>query len=159
MPNWCSNTIRLTHDDTDMIERVVNSKKNFLEEFIPCPFSVSENDKWYDWRIENWGTKWDVDLDDVYVIEGKTVYATFCSAWCPPIEAYRKLEEMGFKVLAFYYESGMSFAGRYENGNDEYVSEVDFSNDDWDADLPMDLVEYLQPEYANWQQWQEEDAA
>jgi hypothetical protein len=154
-PNWCSNTIYLTHDDPKMIQRAVDAKKNFLQEFIPCPSELLDNGGWYDWNISNWGTKWDIELENVLVSEGKTLSAYFSSAWSPPVEAYAKLEEMGFKVLAFYHEPGMCFGGRYENGTDECY-EIDFYNDEWAKDLPTDLAEYIEPDYLNWLEAEEE---
>lgn len=154
-PNWCGNTIYLTHDDPKMIERAVNAKKDFLQEFIRCPKELLEGEGWYNWRVENWGTKWDVELEIINISEGTTLSAYFSSAWSPPIEAYAKLEEMGFKVLAFYYESGMCFGGRYENGNDQYF-EIDFQNENWPEDLPVDLAEYIEPDYLNWLENEEE---
>lgn len=155
MPNWCSNTIYLTHDDPKMIERASNAKKSFLQEFIPCPKELLEGEGWYDWRVSNWGTKWDVELEDVHISERTTLSANFSSAWSPPIEAYAKLVEMGFKILAFYYEGGMCFGGRYEDGNDECY-EIDFYGEKWAENLPVDLAEYIEPEYLNWREYEEE---
>ena len=35
---------------------------------------------WYNWRCENWGTKW--DCDDTKILDDHTV--SFITAWCPP---------------------------------------------------------------------------
>lgn len=91
MPNWCSNSVEITHNDPEMLERV---RKGFnagglLSEFFPCPQELTDTvagflgeDKraaheaqqaaniakygykdWYDWQVANWGTKWDVGAD------------------------------------------------------------------------------------------------
>jgi hypothetical protein len=77
---------------------------------------------WYGWNIRNWGTKWDVQLENVVRVDEYTLTAAFDSAWSPPIEAYQKLEELGFEIDAKYYEPGMAFAGRYstELGEDTF---------------------------------------
>jgi hypothetical protein len=97
---------------------------------------------WYDFCISKWGTKWDVDCDsvDVTQIDGgqSVLYASFLSAWTPPIGVYEQLIEDGFDVLAYYYEPGMVFAGRFNNdGDDRYQSWE--SADDAEAMLPKDI--------------------
>ena len=151
MPNWCNNTVTLEHDDPAMIARAKASFADgrFLAEFIPVPKSLQivagcagshdspeqialveaeENNikahgykNWYDFCVNEWGTKWDVGGGDGSIndIEGGII-VSFESAWSPPIGAYEKLHEMGFKILAMYYEPGMAFAGVWEDGIDDY---------------------------------------
>jgi hypothetical protein len=118
-----------------MIERVLTGRANLLQEFIPCPAELLESvanfetnhamvakygySSWYDWNIAHWGTKWDFALDCVENPDANTVTASFDSAWSPPIGAYEKLMEMGFEIEAFYYEPGMCFVGKWDNGVDE----------------------------------------
>ena len=145
MPNWCNNDITLTHKDPKMIDRAQKAfaEGNFLQEFIPCPkelketvaghcgdeyeqelnqFKMQLNKKyfghadWYDWQVNNWGTKWDVGGDDglIQKLNKKTLQVSFDSAWAPPCAAYEKLIEQGFYIKAFYYEPGMGFCGVWE---------------------------------------------
>jgi len=137
----------------------------FLQEFIPCPKELTEtvsgslgdeyaqelnqfkmqlNQKyfgakdWYDWNVSNWGTKWDVGCDgstDVHP-DGRMLHTYFDSAWSPPVAAYVKLEELGFKVNAMYYESGMCYAGAYGDGNDEEINLEGMSADDIENHYP-----------------------
>jgi hypothetical protein len=123
-----------------MIERVLTGREGLLQEFIPCPvelldtvaqFGANDQEKanlekygyasWYDWNIAHWGTKWDFALDCVENPDPNTVTASFDSAWSPPIEAYNKLMALGFEVEAFYYEPGMQFVGKWDNGSDYCV--------------------------------------
>lgn len=63
---------------------------------------------WYEWRLENWDTKWDADTVDH---EGHRV--TFDTAWSPPIKWLAKVSEQ-HPTLTFtlaYIEQGMQFAG------------------------------------------------
>jgi hypothetical protein len=143
MPNWCDNSISLTHKDPEMIKRAFNAYNDgkLLEEFIPVPDQLKEatasfgeeykdqNEKnvaetgyasWYDYCIDQWGTKWDISPYSAEVVnDGLTLEGTFETAWAPPLEAYRKLEEMGFTIEATYYEPGMGFVGSYEDGEDD----------------------------------------
>jgi len=113
MPNWCNNTITLTHTDSSMIERAKKALQTgtFLDEFIPVPLEMLETEAWYGFRISNWGTKWDVGLDQGAIFRDKEheLGFTFCSAWSPPTAAYEKLSDFGFEIEATYYEPGMMF--------------------------------------------------
>ena len=118
MPNWCSNTLILEHDDPAMIKRAETAftEGKFLEEFVPNPGNA---DDWYDFNVNNWGTKWDVgDADGINEVTENSINLYFDSAWAPPVEAYDKLTEMGFRVDAMYHEPGVSFAGIYRDGAD-----------------------------------------
>ena len=146
MPNWCYNGITLRHADPQMIDRAQHSK-GLLMEFLPTPQplldtmagSFGDDDRqreleeqqvknldtygakdWYEWNIRNWGTKWDFELDNVHRVDEYTLTAAFDSAWSPPIEAYNELLALGFEITALYYEPGMAYVGKYENGFDEY---------------------------------------
>ena len=144
MPNWCSNSITLKHKDPAMLDRVIKAQEGLLMEFVPTPQDlvdtvsgfVGEDQResheaqmkhniekygyadWYQWNINNWGTKWDFGLEIVERVDANTVTATFDSAWAPPVNAYEKLCAMGFEIEAFYYEPGMGFVGKF-TGNEE----------------------------------------
>lgn len=36
--------------------------QEFLTKLVPIP--VKEEKNWYEWCIKNWGTKWDMDIED-----------------------------------------------------------------------------------------------
>ena len=44
MPNWCSNTLSLSHPDSTMIDRVEKAVKEdkLFSEFYPCPKELTE---------------------------------------------------------------------------------------------------------------------
>lgn len=167
MPNWCNNNLVLEHDDPAMITRAKDAldRGEFLSEFIPVPKELTETmsgaygdaDKqaaleaqtraniekygygnWYDYCVNEWGTKWDVGGDgqtDVHP-EGKMLHTSFDSAWSPPINAYQKLEDLGFRVNAQFYESGMAFAGTYSDGECDDFSLEGMSADEIERDYP-----------------------
>ena len=73
---------------------------------------------WYDWCIQNWGSKWgDYDgyMEDLE--EGDSeIYYSHSSAWAPLNKGWRRLSEL-FPTLLFYneyYEGGMNFRGRFQ---------------------------------------------
>jgi hypothetical protein len=120
----------------------------FLQEFIPVPKDLTETisgsvgdpdeqakliektkanvkkygyGNWYDYCVGEWGTKWDTGEagnSDIHP-DGKMLTTGFDTAWSPPIAAYEKLMDLGFGVKAGYHESGMCYAGLYEDGCDD----------------------------------------
>lgn len=172
MPNWCDNTITLKHSDPTMIKRAHDAleRGEFLNEFHPVPKSLhivsgrcGDDDNpeqvaleaaqksnievhgykdWYDWCVNEWGTKWDVgDEGSATLNEDGSLTASFNSAWAPPIEAYRMLEDLGFEIKAYYFEGGMMFAGIYEDGDDDYYEIGGMNSEQINAELPEELNE------------------
>ena len=74
------------------------------------------DDRWYHWCIDNWGTKWEPDILDVDGDQdSEMLEITFNTAWSPPqgvVEAMReKYPKLTFQC--FYYEPGCEIAGYY----------------------------------------------
>jgi hypothetical protein len=160
MPNWCANVVVVSHADKSKLDEfrqvaMDNQTKvsaGFMNVLVPEPADVGDN--WYEWNVSNWGTKWDVD---VYVTEDTdaSVTITFDSAWAPPVRFYDYLTEQGYNIKAYYYESGMGFAGIYEDGHDaEYNLEGD--SDDVAATIPVELDEMFNI-VNNIRDWEEEN--
>ena len=170
MPNWCNNSVEIYHDDPAMIERARESfnKGALLQEFIPCPQDLTDTvsgskgederanheaqqaanrekygyANWYDFCTGEWGTKWDVGSNDnpaQDIPDG--LILGFDSAWAPPIAAYEKLTEQGFRIRAMYYESGMAFAGVWDNGHDDYFEYGGLDSAGIAEALPVELDE------------------
>ncbi len=166
MPNWCNNTLTLTHEDPAMILRAKEAldRGEFLNEFIPVPEQLKivagsvgdpveqaklEADtarnreelgygNWYDFCVGEWGTKWDVGGDGQSDIhpDGKMLHTSFDSAWSPPVNAYDKLVELGFGVNAMYYEGGMGYAGAYDEHGDQEINIEGLSADEIEQNHP-----------------------
>jgi hypothetical protein len=85
---------------------------------------VDPETAWWDWRVQNWGTKWDIGYDDDrsnHAQGGENdMFVYFDSAWSPPTQAYAVLTDLGFKVKGYYFESGMAFCGSWIDGHEEY---------------------------------------
>jgi hypothetical protein len=133
----------------------------FFNEFVPVPKQLAETAassqtdekvtkaniekfgyaSWYDFCVNEWGTKWDTECHsvDIYEEHPDTLDAVFDTAWSPPIQFYEKLERMGFQVEAKYYESGMCFAGMYENGCDSYYELGTMSAEEVERTIPEEL--------------------
>lgn len=129
MPNWCMNKLTISHTDSSMVDRFEKAYNlgKACEEFLPLP----EGENWYNWQINNWGTKWDIgaemgtDREEYHGLKatrvGNEVSCSFDSAWSPPIGLYDKLVELGYDVKASYWEPGMAFCGIWNDGADNYV--------------------------------------
>jgi hypothetical protein len=143
MPNWCYNGVTLRHKDPAMIDRAQHSE-GLLMEFLPTPKELLEGQGWYEWNISNWGTKWDVILENVDRVDEYTLNAAFDSAWSPPIEAYRQLEDMGFEIEAKFYEPGMAFVGSYDTENGEFSIDISgFTSDTVREAIGEELDDYF----------------
>jgi hypothetical protein len=156
MPNWCNNNIKITgpKKDIDKIER--HAKKGDLLNFMyPMPKELdgtqspaNEDNKklnakrkekygfdcWYDWRVANWSTKWDVDVYDGSIVRKKITEGRlkgqhqitfgFDSAWAPPVNCYSEYCYNNPKIdlVSTYYEPGCDFAGCWNNGADDCIA-------------------------------------
>ena len=182
MPNWCNNSVEIYHDDPKMIERVRTAfnGEGLLQEFIPVPedlrnivagsVPVAEEEahklkeefnrmtygytNWYDYCVNEWGTKWDIGADGnpAQDIPGGLMLG-FESAWAPPTAAYEKLQAMGFRITAMYYEPGMAFAGVWDNGDDDYYEYGGMSSTEIAETLPAELDEAfnISEDVAQWE--------
>jgi len=103
---------------------------------------------WYDWCLNNWGTKWDTKPDDFF-LDGDSMELYFDTAWSPPIKFYEELfERFNFEVNATFVEQGANYIGYYVDGDyqtDEFISD-DFDYDDDECTEKMDqlLEEYFE---------------
>ena len=122
--------------------------------------------RWYGWRIDNWGTKWDVSDEGLEFIDNKdgtaVITGWFDSAWAPPIGAYQIFDEMmdNCYITASYHEPGMDFAGFYESeGGEEYLENLSdqFELDETERD---DLFRRIDEEFGiveQYEMWREEE--
>ena len=72
------------------------------------------DDRWYDWRIQNWDTKW--DAYDVCITDDdpENMEIEFNTAWSPPeaiCHALREKYEDTVAISWFYDEPGCEIAG------------------------------------------------
>ena len=76
------------------------------------PKSGKTDDRWYDWQIQNWGTKWEPTDLTVEQCE-QEVELTFNTAWSPPEAICRAIRERypDCSVSWFYDEPGCEIAG------------------------------------------------
>jgi hypothetical protein len=180
MPNWCSNnitiagpteTIKQLWEDATEVVGENNEERGLLQAMVPMPAelndttSPSDGPNWYSWRVENWGTKWDVSSEGLEFIDNGDGTAEltgwFESAWAPPIEAYNTFSDDmdNCEIYASYYEPGMDFAGFYAQGDDEYCDDL-HGEYKLPEDERSDLFNRLDEEWGlceQFEQWDEDE--
>lgn len=123
MPNWCDNTLTIEGNQQDLFDfwLAVRSDKEHLSfsSLYPVP-SILDSEAAYYWKIENWGTKWDVD-NVGFSINADGATFLFATAWSPPTPWVIYVSNI-FPNLSFilsFNEPGMGFKGTAEvkNGN------------------------------------------
>ena len=134
MPNHCDQQVTITGPRaliSQIEENLMHSEARFCDLIAPMPFEMwvapdqGNVGAWYEWRNENWGTKWDVcEVEGVgrrLICDGTTKEVEFrCwTAWAPPIPIWDRLVDLGCKVEADYQDEGGMFEGTYRDGLDE----------------------------------------
>ena len=169
MPNWCNNDMNIS-GTKEMMNNVESALKEgeLFSKLIPIPaelnitagslghntpeqLELEEKESvnrekygyanWYDYCVNEWGTKWDISLLSYQRLSETEISVCFDTAWSPAINAYEKMVDMGYEVTAYYYEPGMGFAGIFENGLDNYYEFNDLTADEVEEILPVSLNE------------------
>ena len=124
MPNWCYNKVSITNnsDDNSKLQKVKeflysdasdDSEENVFDfnNVVPEP---EENNDWYLWRVNNWGTKWNSSCAEITYEDEETLEYQFDTAWSPPEPIILQLREKfgdDIYISAFYDEPSMECAG------------------------------------------------
>lgn len=177
MPNWCSNTVTIEgpKDQLDALAKKVSlpyetmfltfvdgAQKHvastvsgeFLLWNIVSPDDLEmyfSGSNWYEWNIEHFGTKWDVDASSERLSETSLVFQ-FESAWSPPLPALYALSEQwpDLTVSAWFSEAGMNFEGEHTVKGGQAVSVQEGQcRDRWceacDSHYRVDSYDYAGP--------------
>ena len=196
MPNWCNNNIEIIGPKKKVDALIKGAKAGeFLNTLYPMPTALKDtqntsdeevmakqpvvdgHNNWYDWRVANWSTKWDVDVYDESIQEQEELFGKddgdkrvtfgFDSAWAPPIGACATYLENNsdMSIRLVYYEPGCDFMGVWEDFDDRCYncsetapkSDSDFwqTEDGKLIDDYMNCVENM----AQWEAEQQEEAA
>lgn len=115
MPNWCDNraTIAGPVDKIAEIKQILEDDNGgLLNYMVPQPKFEGESD-WYNWNVENWGTKWPISSVCIGHSEIDTITFSFSTAWAPPISAFETWANSQDNVTFSleYFEPGCQFVG------------------------------------------------
>ena len=157
MPNWCNNSITITGPAEKILDiwskAQATKLPGLINAMVPMPAELEDGAphggavNWYAWRCENWGTKWDVDLDglELEAADGTaTISGWFDSAWSPPTSAYETFcdENPDCSITAFYEEGGCCFVGKWDNeSGDDYHEYADATSETIGSMVPKYLVD------------------
>lgn len=156
MPNWCKNNLKIEGNGEKILEllellkdedgqltfnKLVPLPKELEGTTSPTPDTVTEEEKkrlmdkygatnWYDWRIKNWGCKWDASESDFYKY-GDEWTITFETPWGPPIEFMKSLSKQFGKMIF-----KLQFAD--ETQSNYPLGEVTFSNGEDHVEGPLE---------------------
>ena len=179
MPNWCNNSITIS-GPTETIKQLwedaqtaADGEFGLLNAIAPMPQELEgttapseDGADWYSWRVNNWGTKWDITDEGLEFIDNEDgtseITGWFDSAWAPPIGAYEQFcDDMdNCDLAASYHEPGMDFAGFWSSaGGDEYCEDIT-AECELPEDERSDLFNRLDEEYAlveNYEMWREDE--
>ena len=63
----------------------------------------TQDDRWYEWRLQNWDTKWEAYDKEIAHADEDTFQVTFNTAWSPPEGIYARIKEnsMNYMSLGF----------------------------------------------------------
>ena len=155
MPNHCDQQVYI-HGPRDLVSMLYSGltengydphrgghalNPQFCQLVCPMPFEQWQAPKtqwggyevegWYDWRVNNWGTKWDVcdvekgieygeDFNNDEEYAPVAWFSFRCwTAWGPPVPVWDKLHAMGVEVQADYQDEGGMFEGEYNHGENK----------------------------------------
>lgn len=137
MPNWVNNRVQFACDQETfekIAEAVKSDERVFdFEKIIPMPDYIYRGNlgraeeikygtnNWYDWSIQNWGTKWNASNSDLVDLFDDRHEFEFDTAWSDPEPVLLKLSEM-FPDVIFchtFADEMPNFVGyaEYENGS------------------------------------------
>lgn len=142
MPNWCMNSLTVTGTEEEveaLIAKVSTSESLFsFAKIVPLP---SEEDDWNMWCNLHWGTKWDVDCQDLDTYKNGTLMDAswiFDTAWSPPIQVIEKLAEDNLNLIVSlsYDEPGNNFGGEIT----------------WEYGVIIHQAEFESPTVASWEE-------
>jgi len=129
MPNHTDNRVILSHADSQKIDDIYNvmntDDASLLQHIIPMNEALLDGGDWYEWRLDNWGTKWDIYETHCTRIDANTLSMTFYTAWSPPIPVFDKLTDMGYEINARYLDEGWMYVGEYVDGFDWSTADVE----------------------------------
>jgi len=140
MPNWTTNKLTIARGFDNAIhnpgiagDRLGSLLKHFsFQKIIPMPDDIEDiaehvRGGWYDWRIENWDTKWDAvgqrnghqNKDESVNLFASKGY--FLTAWSPPLAVIRKMQEMfpAFSITLEYVDEGFMYGGKLNAVGDD----------------------------------------
>ena len=118
-PDWVNEPL-MSKDEKRYSFSEPRGKVGELPQYVEDPFkrlvfksTGQTDDRWYDWRVMNWDTKWDAYDVEVIDEDHDCVEIQFNTAWSPPEAICSALREQypDLAISWFYDEPGCEIAG------------------------------------------------
>ena len=108
------------YDTEEKKENALKNGENYVNNYMKYGHST-----WYEWRINNWNTKW--NAMETHITD-EAVY--FTTAWSPPVNVIKKLSEMvQGRYVYLNYEGEIDPYGDLKFFNGELVEENYYMED------------------------------
>lgn len=137
MPNHVSQKVTIVGNKflIDHLHKELKADR-FCQVVIPRPLVYNQDQDWYSWNCNNWGTKWgvyeisdiecDVSSESIFFRrdvsgEGKLTFRCL-SAWSPPTPVWDELVNLGFSVEAVFLDECYNYWGYYLDGEEQTES-------------------------------------
>ena len=138
MPNWCSNYITISGEESNM-KPIYDLLKSEVDDLFMSTL-VPENGEFEKIKdgghfllspyVEYYGTKWDFKVAecDTNTLEPTLIDFSVSTAWSPPEPFCKRLsEKYNVDVEISFSEPGCNFAGRSQYSNGEVIEDVTYS--------------------------------
>ena len=119
-PDWL-NTPLMSKDVKEYSFSEPRGKVGELPQYVDTQYGKSlrfkstdhVDDRWYDWRVQNWDTKWDCYDVEVVDDDPECTEIQFNTAWSPPAAIWNELREQypDVEISWFFDEPGVEMAG------------------------------------------------
>jgi len=112
-PDYAITSVAMTYPEIIALDAKTEEERETILKNEP----TIRDDSWWDWRVQNWGTKWDVyscSNDWENEKPSNEFSANFCTAWSPLGENFMTVLSRKFPgslLTNFYKEEGMDFCG------------------------------------------------
>ena len=129
MPNWCDNDLYIIGKIDDVILfKTENLRHDELDFSLKLP--KPDGEKWYDWNMHNWGTKWNCKNSVVNNIapdedddENAIMVISFETAWSPPLKWVKYISKQypDLTIHNKYSEMNCDFSGLFSVKSNEVL--------------------------------------
>lgn len=135
---WVENKIgEKPPEGVEQVELTEEERKELIRKY--------NSDNWYDWNVNNRGSKWGTEVEHEIKIGSVCgdyyLDLHYHSAWSPNLKLSEALVDMGFRVNHRYWESGSDFAGEYD------TEEVEVINENGEEEVELEFTEVWESDY------------
>ena len=91
-PDWS----KIKNEDGELpVEKVIKDPSGrVVAHYNEFPISGKNDERWYNWRLENWGTKWDACSVEITRDDEDYLEICFDTAWSPATPVIEKIREL-----------------------------------------------------------------